>query len=109
MQEELSGIDLQRIGIAIGVSPVISTLISLGPNLLVSEIRKTRTFPLVRARVLNFIVIPAGAILIVRGLGLDPEIAFGILLIGMAPLMPLYPLFTPIYQAPTAPSSMRLL
>lgn len=94
MQEELFGVDIQWVGIAIGVSLVISTLISLGLNLSVSEVRKTRTFPLVRALVLNFIVIPALAILIVRGLNLHPEIAFGILLIGMAPLMPLYPLFT---------------
>jgi predicted Na+-dependent transporter len=47
----------------------------------------------VKTLVLNFIVIPAVAILIVLGMNLHPEIAIGILLIGVAPIMPLFPLF----------------
>jgi len=94
MQEELFGIDMYWIAMAIGTSLVVSTLITLGLNLSVSELRHARKLPVAKTLALNIIVVPAVVVIIVRGLKLEPEVALGILLIGVAPIMPLFPLFT---------------
>jgi BASS family bile acid:Na+ symporter len=94
MQEELFGIEMYWIAMAIGTALVVSTLITLGLSLSFSELRDARKLPVGRALALNLIVIPAVAVIIVRGLALDPEIALGILLIGVAPIMPLFTVFT---------------
>ena len=94
MQEELFGIDMYWIAMAIGTSLIVSTLITLGLNLSVSELRDARKLPVVRALLLNLLIIPAVAVLIVWGLKLEPEVGLGIILIGVAPIMPLFTLFT---------------